>query len=122
MQTIPPAVQRRPEPMMVVTCPAGVQPGMHLTVVNPTDGLQMQFEVPEGVRPGQRFQVEFPGTSTVVQGQPIGIAQGYLCLPNARECRGCGQPFEPPPGTNPASAAAFRCINCYGLHTFRFFW
>ena len=96
-----------------------------MRVVDPATGQTMQVTVPNGVKPGGQFQVQFPAPAPVVQAP----AQGQVVVHQAvapassasRRCRGCGIQFELDAKTNPASAAAFRCKKCRQISFSNFF-
>lgn len=119
-------------PPLVVICPPGVGPGQFMRVVDPATGQTMQVQVPNGVKSGGQFQVQFPAPAppvapTPVQGQVVQV-QGQVihqavapAQPAARRCRGCGVQYELDAKTNPASAAAFRCKKCRQISFSNFF-
>ena len=102
-----------------------------MRVVDPATGQTMQVTVPNGVKPGGQFQVQFPAPAPVVQapaqGQVVHV-QGQVvhqavapASSASRRCRGCGVQFELDARTNPASAAAFRCKKCRQISFSNFF-
>jgi len=57
-----------------VTCPPGFAPGAAFVVQDPSTGQQMQAVVPDGITPGQTFQMQVPSSVPA----PVPMAQPYV--------------------------------------------